>query len=77
MAQASRTVFPHRRNPDGSFDSICTECFRTVATAPAEAQLEAAETVHPDNCKGFGLTALYRRSEDERHPGRSIWPRKG
>jgi hypothetical protein len=77
MAQASRTVFPHRQNADGSFDSICTECFRTVATAPTEAHLEAAETVHPKNCQGFSLTALYRRSEDERHPGRSIWPQKG
>jgi hypothetical protein len=74
MAQASHTAFPHRQNADGSFDSICSECFRTVATASTEAGLEAEERAHPDRCKGFSLTALYRRTEDERHPGRSIWP---
>jgi hypothetical protein len=74
MAQASLTVFPHRQNADGSFDSICSECFRTIATASTEAQLEAAERVHHYRCQGFSLTALYRRSEDERHPSRCIWP---
>ncbi len=75
MAEASRTVFPHRYNADGSFDSICSECFRTVATASTEDLLEAEEKAHPDRCKGFSFTELYRRTEDERHPGRSIWPK--
>ncbi len=74
MPQASRTAFPHRQNADGSFDSICSECFLTIATASTEAQLETAERVHPDNCRGFSLSVLYRRSEDERHSSRCIWP---
>jgi hypothetical protein len=74
MPQASRTAFPHPQNADGSFDSICSECFRRVATASTEAQLEAAEGLHHYHCKGFSLIALYRRTEDERHPSRCIWP---
>jgi hypothetical protein len=66
MVQAARTAFPHRHNPDGSIDSICSECFRTVATAFTEAQLQAAERVH--GCEGFSMVALYHRhrTEDER-----------
>jgi hypothetical protein len=74
MTQASQTVFPHRQNADGSFDSICSECFHTIATGSTEAQLEAEESAHPSSCKGFSFTALYRRSEDERHSSRCIWP---
>lgn len=64
MAQGSRTAFPHRHNPDGSIDSICSECFQTIAAASTEAQLEAAERVH--DCKGFSLVALFHRREDHR-----------
>lgn len=42
--------FPHRRNPDGSFDSICLKCFRTVATQRNEADLAQAERDHV--CEG-------------------------
>ena len=38
--------FPHRRNPDGSFDSICPKCFRTVATRRNEADLAQPERDH-------------------------------
>jgi len=38
--------FPHRRNPDGSFDSICPKCFRTVATRRNEADLAQDERDH-------------------------------
>ena len=38
--------FPHRQNPDGSFDSICPKCFRTVATRQNEADLAQAERDH-------------------------------
>ena len=64
MAQAARTAFPHRHNADGSVDSICSECFRTIATAFTEAQLQAAERVH--DCEGFSMVALYHGTEDER-----------
>jgi hypothetical protein len=38
--------FAHRRNKDGSVDSICLACYRTVATAGSEEELLAAERKH-------------------------------
>jgi hypothetical protein len=31
--------FPHRRNRDSSFDSICLKCLLTIANARTEADL--------------------------------------
>jgi hypothetical protein len=44
------SAFPHRQNPDGTFDSICTQCFKTIATTMTEAELTTAERTH--NCEG-------------------------
>jgi hypothetical protein len=38
--------FSHRANKDGSFDSICHQCFRTVASKPHEAELIDPEREH-------------------------------
>jgi hypothetical protein len=38
--------FPHRLNKDGSFDSICGKCYRTVTTQTAELDLAVYETEH-------------------------------
>jgi hypothetical protein len=38
--------FPHRRNPDGTYDSICPRCYRTVDRQLVEADLRAEERVH-------------------------------
>ena len=38
--------FPHRRNRDGSYDSICTLCFATVASSETEEELGEAEAKH-------------------------------
>jgi hypothetical protein len=46
MAHFSGPGFPHRRNPDGSYDSICTACLATVATAQREEQLYPRELSH-------------------------------
>ena len=43
--------FSHRPNQDGTYDSICRVCVRTVARGLPEARLAAAETIH--NCPGF------------------------
>jgi hypothetical protein len=43
---AAATNFPHRRNQDGEFESICRVCFATVATAAIEAELLAYEQGH-------------------------------
>jgi hypothetical protein len=38
--------FAHRKNPDGSIDSICTTCFQTVASEDSEGKLIAHEERH-------------------------------
>ena len=45
MAAASHIVFPHRHNLDGSHDSICVNCFRTVSSMQHEIE-EAIEKKH-------------------------------
>jgi len=51
------TKFPHRLNSDGTFDSICRSCFRTIATAYQEADLEKAENAHM--CSPVDLADIY------------------
>jgi hypothetical protein len=50
-------TFPHRLNPDGTFDSICPGCFQTIATQKEESQLAAAEEAH--RCPGLDLDRLF------------------
>jgi hypothetical protein len=38
--------FPRRRNKDGSIDSICPKCFRTIASRTAEDHLVEEEKRH-------------------------------
>lgn len=53
-----RRIFPHRRNVDGTIDSICGECFSTVASAGAEVDLQVAENAHI--CKGLKFSKVLR-----------------
>jgi len=46
METAQLNYFPHRRNWDGTFDSICPSCFATIATTETEAELAMAEDKH-------------------------------
>ena len=39
-------LFAHRLNRDASFDSICTTCFKTVASEDSEGKLIAHEERH-------------------------------
>jgi len=41
--------FPHRQNPDRSWDSICRECYVTIANALTEEELAGHEEVHKCN----------------------------
>jgi hypothetical protein len=41
-----KTLFAHRLNRDASFDSICTTCFKTVASEDSEGKLIAHEERH-------------------------------
>jgi len=38
--------FSHRCNPDGTWRSICPECYKTVAESREEADLKQAEGAH-------------------------------
>jgi hypothetical protein len=39
-------IYPHRRNRDGSFDSICPVCFATVAHSKTDAELVEIDKAH-------------------------------
>jgi hypothetical protein len=41
--------FAHRRNDDGTVDSICPNCFQTIAKSPSEPDLQNAEDGHVCN----------------------------
>ena len=47
MSSKRLAMFPHRQNDDGTFDSICPDCFSTVARGlHTERQLVAFEEEH-------------------------------
>ncbi len=49
MSQAYTLKFLHRLNHDGTIDSICRECFITVATATSSSALDRDEQRHRCN----------------------------
>jgi hypothetical protein len=46
MVDPGPIAFPHKPNDDGTFDSICPLCFRTVARKAIESQLAELERKH-------------------------------
>jgi hypothetical protein len=46
MSQTFILQFVHRLNDDESMDSICRDCFLTVATGQSESDLEREERNH-------------------------------
>jgi hypothetical protein len=46
MHSTSNSSFPHRHNANQTHDSICTNCFVTVATVLNESELAGHETAH-------------------------------
>jgi hypothetical protein len=46
MTYQPAPFFPHRRNKDGTFDSICLKCFATVASHMTEEELKEQDKVH-------------------------------
>ena len=53
--------FAHRDNPDGSRDSICLKCFRTVTNnqqTNSEKELEAMEAEHVCETHTFDVFKL-------------------
>jgi len=50
--------YAHRPNEDGTYDSICPTCSRTVAKGMSEAKLAEAETAH--KCLGLSPSLAER-----------------
>jgi hypothetical protein len=46
MADKLISFRPHRKNLDGSYDSICLVCFATIASARREEDLRGPENSH-------------------------------
>jgi hypothetical protein len=54
--------YPHRRNKDGSFDSICLGCLETIARTATEAELTAHDITHKCNQAKVGDRRLLHSS---------------
>ena len=46
MSLLREEFFPHRRNRDGSYESICLTCFATVGSAGTEQELVKFDKEH-------------------------------
>jgi hypothetical protein len=40
------TFYPHKRNKDGSYESVCMNCFQTVGTSQSEEELTELDKAH-------------------------------
>jgi hypothetical protein len=69
LSEKTHIAFPHRRNSDGTIDSICKRCFVTIATEATDAELEGAERAHI--CQGFDAVWMNHRTDQERLPTRT------
>jgi hypothetical protein len=61
MLSRQVVFYPHRRNRDGSFDSICLNCFVTVATGKTEAELSEYDNRHVCEYSTLSQRAFDRR----------------
>jgi hypothetical protein len=57
------TTFPHKRDLDGTYKSICPVCFKTVGSHTNEDELAAMETAHV--CLGLDLSELLRPKDQK------------
>jgi hypothetical protein len=46
MNNSASPDFPHRKNSDRSFDSICPKCFLTISNQRMESNLKQDEDEH-------------------------------
>jgi hypothetical protein len=63
----SLLAFARRHNKDSTIDSICTRCYRTIASGNSEECLAAAEESHSCDPNGeFNLVHQNREAKLER-----------
>jgi hypothetical protein len=65
-------LYPHRRNKDGSYDSICLTCFAVVACSMAKAELAEKDNAHVCNSALFAERGCLSRAESMRHTARIL-----
>ena len=56
MTQTHTVQFVHRFNEDGTIDSICRDCFVTVATEVSSSHLELEERKHKCDPSLLGMS---------------------
>lgn len=66
----SENNFKHRHNQDGSYDSICPLCFRTIATRLRQEELGEDERGHM--CEEADLMWRRRKKGIDHHVGEAI-----
>ena len=54
--------FPHRRDRDGLYDSICPNCFATVARSKPEAEMSRLEKAHICDSAFLAERGLFARA---------------
>jgi hypothetical protein len=59
MPQVRTPLFPHRRNRDGSMESICPGCFLSVGRAQTEVELKLFEDKHVCECSLLAERGMY------------------
>jgi hypothetical protein len=57
--------FPHRRDKDGLYDSICPTCFATVARSKPEAEMVELELAHVCNSSYLAERGHFSRPESQ------------
>ena len=67
-ARQELRTFPHRPNPDGTFDSICPDCYVTISRQNRESDLITFERNHVCHQVVFGRV-LGRSADRETEVG--------
>jgi hypothetical protein len=58
--------YTHRENSDGSFDSICMTCYRTIGNAPREDALSDFEKKHSCRIESVLASSAYIKSHSRK-----------
>jgi hypothetical protein len=66
------TLYPHRRNDDGSYDSICTSCYATVASSWSEGELAEHEGAHTCDSALLAERGALSRTQSNRNRAQSL-----
>jgi hypothetical protein len=62
-----QALYPHRKNRDGSYDSICPACFTTIARSKIEVELGAFERGHICDSSFLAERGHFAEAESVRH----------